>query len=293
MDLVTAFSRAKRGLRDDLRLHLIAIASLVVAFLCLGAALLSVENLARIAERWRGAQHLTVYLKDGAKEGDVAQLRLVLESLQETEQVRYVSAADARKEFAEQSGLNAASGALPADAFPASLEVALRANVREPRVAEVAERVRRFAAVDEVETYHDWFAQMGTLVSAGRSLVVMLAMLVVICVTAIIGNTIRLAVANRKGEIEVLKLCGATDGFVRSPFVIEGTLQAVAAALAALFLLLVLYLGLHGYVESTLSAITGVRTVFLDPLAALMIVFGGGLMGALGSTLSLRRYLQV
>ncbi|MFI5307907.1 MAG: cell division protein FtsX [Polyangiales bacterium] len=293
MDLVTAFSRAKRGLRDDLRLHVVAVASLVVAFLCLGAALLSVENLARVAERWRGAQHLTVYLKDGANEGDVAQLKLVLESLQEAEQVRYVSAAEARKEFTEQSGVNTAGSALPADAFPASLEVSLRSSVREPRVAEVAERVRRFAAVDEVETYHDWFAQMGTLVTAGRSLVAMLALLVVICVMAIIGNTIRLAVANRKGEIEVLKLCGATDGFVRSPFVIEGTLQAVAAALAALVLLLALYLCLRGYVEGALSTITGVRTVFLDPLAVLMIVVGGGLMGAIGSTLSLRRYLQV
>jgi cell division transport system permease protein len=293
MDIWTALSRAKRGLRDDLRLHVVAIASLVVAFLCLGAALLSVANLSHVAERWRGAQHLTVYLKDAAQEGDVAQLRLVLESLQEAEQVRYVSASDARKEFAEQAELGTQAAALPADAFPASLEVALRPVVQEPRVAEIAQRVRRFGAVDDVETYHDWFAQMGTLVSTGKSLVALLAMLVVICVLAIIGNTVRLAVANRRGEIEVLKLCGATDGFVRSPFVIEGTVQAVAAALAALLLLSILYFCTRGYVEGALSTLSGVRTVFLDPLSAVCIVVGGGLMGALGSTLSLRRYLHV
>lgn len=293
MDISTAIARAKRGLRDDLRLHVVAIASLVVAFLCLGAALLSVANLSRIAERWGGAQHLTVYIKDGAQTGDVAQLRLVLESLQEAEHVRYVSAADARKEFAEQADMGSNARALPTDAFPASLEVGLRSASNEQRVAEIAERVRRFGAVDEVETYHDWFAQMGTLLRAGRSAVAMLAMLVVICVLAIIGNTIRLAVANRRREIEVLKFCGATDGFVRSPFVIEGMLQAAAAATAALLLLLIAYFCLRGYVEGTLSAITGVRTVFLDPLTSLGIVLGGGLMGALGSALSLRRYLQV
>lgn len=293
MDIFTAFARAKRGLRDDLRLHLVAIASLVVAFLCLGAALLSVANLSRIAERWSGARHLTVYLKDGAREGDVSQLRLVLESLQETAEVRYVSAADAKKEFAEQSEPGLSAQALPADAFPASLEVALRSQVNDGRVNEIAERVRRFGAVDEVETYRDWFTQMATLLRAGRSAVGLLAMLVVICVTAIIGNNIRLALSNRRREIEVLKLCGATDGFVRNPLVIEGTLQAAAAAAVALVLLLVTYFALRGTIEGALSAVTGVRTVFLDPLTALAIVFGAASMGALGSALSLRRYLQV
>jgi cell division transport system permease protein len=293
MDLWTALSRAKRGLRDDLRLHVIAIASLIVAFLCLGAALLSVQNLSRIAERWSGAKHLTVYLKDGAQESDVAQLRLVLESLADAEKVRHVSAADARKEFAEQADLGVSIGALPQDAFPASLEVALRSHTSEQRVGEIAERVRRFGAVEDVETYHDWFSQMGTLLSAGKSAVALLAMLVVVCVLAIIGNTIRLAVANRKREIEVLKLCGATDSFVRSPFMIEGTLQAALAAVVALMLLLCAYLVMRGYVEGTLSAVTGVRTVFLDPLTVLSVVAGAGTIGALGSAISLRRYLSV
>jgi cell division transport system permease protein len=293
MDLWTALSRAKRGLRDDLRLHVIAIASLVVAFLCLGAALLSVENLARIAERWGGQKHLTVYLKDGAQESDVAQLRLVLESLPDAEKVRHVSAADARKEFAEQADMGVQIGALPQDAFPASLEVSLRTRTSEQRVGEIAERVRRFGAVDDVETYHDWFSQMRTLLSAGKSAVALLAMLVVVCVLAIIGNTIRLAVLNRRREIEVLKLCGATDAFVRSPFMIEGTLQAALAAIVALLLLLCAYLVMRSYVEGTLSAVTGVRTVFLDPLTALAVIGGAGAIGAIGSALSLRRYLSV
>src|SRR6188472_4102194 len=149
MDIRTALSRAKRGLRDDLRLHVVAVASLVVAFVCLEAALLSVTNMSRVAERWQGAQHLTVYLKDAAQQGDVAQLRLVLESLQEAQEVRYVSAADARKEFAEQVDLGLSAGALPADAFPASLEVVLRGSVQQQRAGEIAERLRRFGAVEE------------------------------------------------------------------------------------------------------------------------------------------------
>src|SRR6185295_13792325 len=276
MDLWTALSRAKRGLRDDLRLHVIAIASLVVAFLCLGAALLSVQNLSRIAERWGGQKHLTVYLKDGAQEGDVAQLRLVLESLPDAEKVRHVSAADARKEFAEQADMGVQIGALPQDAFPASLEVALRSRTSEQRVGEIAERVRRFGAVEDVETYHDWFSQMGTLLSAGKSAVALLAMLVVVCVLAVIGNTIRLAVANRRREIEVLKLCGATDSFVRSPFVIEGVIQAVTASTLAMVLLCLAYLALHTHVDATLTQLAGVKLTFLPPLTLLGTVLAAG-----------------
>jgi len=293
MDLRSALSRAKRGFRDDLRLHLVAVASLVIAFLCLGAALLSVENLGAIAQRWSGVRHLTIYLKDAAPASDVAQLRLVLESLQETESVRHVTAEQARAEFAQQVDLGKNAASLPADAFPASLEVALKSNTEEQRVAKVAERVRQFGAVDEVETYRDWLAQMGALLSAGKSAVLMLSLLVMVCVLAIIGNTIRLSVANRRREIEVLKLCGATDGFVASPFLLEGVMQATAAAVVALLLLTLVYFGVRGQVESALSAVTGVRTVFLSPLSVLTIVLGAAASGAIGSATSLRRYLQV
>jgi cell division transport system permease protein len=70
-------------------------------------------------------------------------------------------------------------------------------------------------------------------------------------------------------------------------------LQGVTAALLAMLLLLVGYLALRGYVEATLSTLTGVRTSFLSPLTVALVVVSAGALGALGSALSLRRYLQV
>jgi len=115
----------------------------------------------------------------------------------------------------------------------------------------------------------------------------------VICVLAVVGNTIRLAVAGRREEVEVLKLCGATDGFVRTPFVLEGALQGFVAALTAVVVLLVGYLLLRGQVDDTLATLTGVRATFLSPVVALGLVLGGGAVGAIGSAVSLRRYLAV
>ncbi len=293
MEIWTALGRAKRGFRDDLRLHVVAIISLAVAFMCLGTALLSVENLSRIADRWSQSQHMTIYLRDTAQDGDVAQLRLSLENLREIAKVEQITSARARQLFAEQTNMGSDVSALPADAFPASLELDLADGVVAVRVDKIAERVQRFAAVEEVETYRSFFGQLRSLLDAGRAGALLLAMLVVVCVLAVIGNTIRLAVANRRREIEVLKLCGATDSFVRGPFLIEGVIQAVAASSLAMIVLCAAYFALHGHVDATLTQLTGVRLTFLHPLTVLGTVACAGLVGALGSALSLRRYLQV
>lgn len=293
MDIWTTFARARRGFRDDLRLHIVAVASLIVAFLCLGAALLGVQNLARIADRWTQTQHMTVYLRAGADESDIAQLRLVLESLSEVAEVEYINTERARAQFAEQTDMDSDTASLPVEAFPASLELSLRGDADRERINRIASRVGSFNAVEDVETYQDWFGQLGSVLNAGRSAAGILALLVAVCVVAVIGNTIRLAVANRRQEIEVLKLCGATDGFVRTPFVMEGVLQGLAASSLSLILLGIAFLSLRGQVEDTLVALTGMRAVFLTPLTVLGVIVGSGLVGAIGSAFSLRRYMAV
>lgn len=293
MDLRTAIARARRGLREDLRLYLVAVSSLTVAFLCLAAALLAVTNLSQMSEQWGRSRRMTVYLVDGARTSDIQQLRALLEGLPEVSTVEHITAAAAREQFMEQADLATELGGLPADAFPASLEVALFGEVTVQRLNDVAARIGRFAAVDEVETYGGWFSRLESLLTAGRAASLALCFLVVVCALAVVGNTIRLAVAGRREEIEVMKLCGATHGFVRSPFVVEGALQGFASALLALLLLLVIYLFLRGQVDSTVAALTGIETVFLHPGMILALLLGGGTIGACGSALSLRRYLAV
>jgi cell division transport system permease protein len=293
MNLRAVLQRTQRGFRDDMRLHAVAVISLIVAFLCLGAALLSVENLSRIAERWSRTQHLTIYLRADAREQDVSQLRLSLEGLREITKTEYVSPQRAREQFAQQSRIAQSVAGLPDDAFPASLELDLAPGTEAGRIEKLAQRVTQFSAVEEVETYRSFVSQFHMLLDAGRSGAAILALLVLVCVLAVIGNTIRLAVLNRKREIEVLKLCGATDAFVRGPFLVEGVLQALMASSVAMVMLLFAYLVVRGRIESTLASLTGVTMEFLSPLTVLSVIALAGLIGGLGSVLSLRRYLQV
>jgi cell division transport system permease protein len=237
MSLQAIFQRTQRGFRHDLRLHAVAVVSLIVAFLCLGTALLGIENLSRVADRWSVTQHLTVYLRADASAEAVAQLRSSLTNLREVSKVDLVSAAQAREQFLQQTSVSAEPGVLGDDVFPASLEIDLSSRLSADRLDKLVQGISQFAAAEEIETYRTFIGQFHTLLQAGRTGAWVLSLLVLICVLAVIGNTIRLAVLNRKDEIEVLKLCGATDSFVRSPFLVEGVLQAVTSASLAMVLL--------------------------------------------------------
>lgn len=284
--------RAQRALREDIRLHLVAISSLTVAFLCLAATMMLVGNLDSLAERWQGTRRMTIYLEQGATRGQISELQVLLSGLSAVQSSTLVTQEEAKAQFLEAAQLEGDTGHLHDDAFPASVELTLRTDDATALEA-AAQRITALSAVDEVETYSTWFGQLSTLLSSARSMALGLAVLVFVCALAVVGNTIRLSLAGRGAEIEVMKLCGATDRFVRGPFLVEGVFQGVAAALMAVVMLLIAYLLVRGELDAALASLLGGTTTFLHPFAAIAVVGLGGVAGALGSVLSLRRYLVV
>ncbi|MDB4973713.1 MAG: Cell division protein FtsX [Myxococcaceae bacterium] len=294
MDIKSIYARARRGVREDVKLYLVAVSSLTVAFLCLATALLGVANLAELADHWGRTHRMSVYLQDGAPAAEVARLTSVLSTLPSVARADYASAELAREQFLRGNASESALRELPQSAFPASIEVQFVQKATEAQIEDVARKVAlQQAVVEDVDTYRSWFQRVGALVGAGRALAVGLGLLVLLCVLAVVANTIRLAVANRKEEIEVLKMCGATNAFVRAPFVLEGTLQGLFAAVLALLLLLIAYLSLREQLDATLHAFAGMQLVFLPPLMAVSLLVGGASVGALGSAWSVRRYISV
>ncbi|MDB4988071.1 MAG: Cell division protein FtsX [Myxococcaceae bacterium] len=294
MDIKGIYARARRGVREDVKLYLVAVSSLTVAFLCLATTLLGVANLTELADHWGRTHRMSVYLQDGAPAADVARLTSVLASLPSVQHASYASAELAREQFLRGNAVDTQLRALPQSAFPASIEVEFVHKATDAQIEAVARKVTlQQAIVEDVDTYRSWFQRMGALVAAGRAIATGLGVLVLLCVMAVVANTIRLAVANRKEEIEVLKMCGATNSFVRAPFVLEGTLQGLFAALFALLLLLVAYLALREHVDATLHAFAGMQLVVLPPLMAASLLLGGASVGALGSAWSVRRFISV
>ncbi|MFK7990740.1 MAG: cell division protein FtsX [Sandaracinaceae bacterium] len=293
MNLRTAMTRAMRAMREDAKLHLVSVSSLTVAFLCLATALCVVANLSGVADAWGRSARMSVYLGEGAEASDIEQLRLVLEGLPEVDTVQHVTSAAARTQFLDDAELGAELSSLPADVFPASLELEIAAGTSAERMGAIAARIDRFDSVDQVETYQGWFDRLESLLTTGRIASIALTLLVLMCVLFVVANTIRLAIAGRRDEIEVLKLCGASNGFVRGPFLVEGAAQGFISALLAVIILFAAYVAVRQDFDATFASLAGIRSVFLSPFVALALIGGGALVGATGSALSLRRYLVV
>jgi len=276
------------------RLHALSVFSLAVAFVCLGAALLVLTNLRALEERWSHAGRASIYLKDTATQADVDAFKSALASVPGVTQVRYVSSGQARAEFGKEEIARAADlAALPVEAFPASIELDVRPDMSEQDLEDMVAKLRQLPAVDDVETYQAWTDRLARLVRGGVAAAALLAVVVFASVLAVIGSTMRLALQRRKTEVEVLRLVGATDSFVKGPFLIEGSAQGVLGAIGALLLLGALFLVVRGRLDGELAALVGVDPTFLPLPVALGMIGAGALLGMTAAALGLRKLVAV
>jgi cell division transport system permease protein len=263
---------------------------LVVAFACLGAALLAIVNLYALEQRWAHAGRASVYLKDGANQHDVEALHDALLLVPRIVSVRYVSSSEARIEFGQREAeAQGDLAALPVDAFPASLEIDVAPDLSDDELADIVHKMQALPAVDEVETYRAWTDRLARLLRGGVVASIVLTVVVLGAVLAVVGSTMRLALQRRRIEVDVLKLVGATDDFVRSPFVLEGVVEGGVGALGAVILLGTLFVLVRGRMDAEIAGLVGMAPTFLPwPVALGMVVLGSGL-GALAALLGVRQ----
>ena len=286
--------RARRGMLREWRLHALSVFSLAVAFVCLGAALLVLTNLRSVEERWAHAGRASIYLKDNAPAQDVETLKVALTAVPGVTTVRYVSPAAARADFgAKEAGQKTELAALPAEAFPASIEVEVRPDVSDAELKDIVGKLRQLPAVDDVETYQAWTERLGRLIRGGVAAAALLALVVFASVLAVVGSTIRLALQRRRTEVEVLKLVGATNRFIKGPFLVEGMSQGALGATGAIALLASLFFLVRGRLDSELASLVGVEPSFLPWYVVVGMVAVGMLLGMIAALLGLRRLVTV
>lgn len=168
--------------------------------------------------------------------------------------------------------------------LPASIELKLKPGFRDAEhVNDVAERLKGFGFVDDVRFGRDWVEKLDRLhqIAAAVGLVVGAAFAVVAII--IIGTTIRMAVLQRSREIAIMRLVGATDGFIRSPFLVQGAIKGMLGGLVAIGLSYAAYALINRWL---------IQASFFSHEQALAIVGFGTLIGLLGSATSVGRHLR-
>jgi len=289
---MTPLERAWRGSRNDWRLHLLSIFSVAVAFVCLAASVLVVVNVHSVRVRWAQTGRASVFLKPDATPDQIASIEKALRASEGVTDVRFISSEDARREITRSKN-DEVLGALPAEAFPATLEVSVADEAAAQRLEKVAGQLQSIPAVESVETYQSWSDRLGALLAGGVTAAAVLALVVLGAVVSVVSSTIRLTLQRRRIEVEILKLVGATDAYVRRPFVLEGAAQGGIGAAVAIVLLGVLYAIVRGNFDAQLGVLLGITPTFLPWFACAGMILLGALLGATAAYASLRRLLLV
>jgi cell division transport system permease protein len=206
--------------------------------------------------------------------------------------VRALTSEQARREMVGASS-DPVLDALPAEAFPASLELELEPGLGSTKLEKLKAQLGALPSVDGVQTYEAWSERLGALLGGGVTASLLLAAVVLAAVVSVVSSTIRLSLQRRRIEVEVLKLVGATDDYVRRPFVVEGAAQGAIGALLAVVLLYALFQTVQSQADPALFTLIGVTPSFLPWLACLGLVLLGGLLGACSALFSLRKLLVV
>jgi cell division transport system permease protein len=254
---------------------------------------LAIQSVRQATGDFANAVDVTVYFKQDVALEKAQQLAGSLRQRSGIATVKLVSADDALKSFREQSGFGAALDMLAGNPLPHALDIRPTADATG---AERMESLRRYLTawpeVELVQVDSEWVQRLNAILDLLRGIVSGAAVLLGVGVLAIVGNTVRLEIYNRRAEIEVTKLVGGSNAFVRRPFLYTGLFYGLlGAGVAALLVLLGLQLlnnpvaRLAGSYGSDFRLLTpGVREV-----GALLGL--GGLLGLLGSWLVAARHL--
>jgi cell division transport system permease protein len=272
---------------------LLTIAVIGVALALPAALQVLVQNGRAAAGNLDDIRDFSVYLKPGTALGIAQALGRELEAGDGVAAVTLIPADQALEELQQDAGLAGLALALEQNPLPHTLVVRPGDALNEAGIAALAADIGRRPTVDQVKLDGEWLSRLAALIEVMRRAVLLATLLLVGGVVIIIGNTIRLDIQNRQQEIEVMKLLGATDGFVRRPFLYLGFWYGLLGGLVALLLLLASLWSLSGPLNR-LAGLYGsdLRLAGLSLRTAGTLLLGGLVAGCGGAFLAVGRHLK-
>jgi cell division transport system permease protein len=270
-----------------------AISTVAISLLLLGGVQILGLVVSNVTSTIESKVEINAYLFDNATQNEISQLETDLSQMPEVQGVDFISKEEAyeifKERYADQPQL---WKQLPKDTLPASLRISL---IDADDTEEVASRIDGAPGVEEVSFGGDVIRRLLRVNALLRSIALVMSLVLMIAAAALIANTIRLAIYARREEIGIMKLVGATNWFIRIPFILEGIFAALVGAIVS------------GAIVITLNSILferiGENVIFLGPIfrfstaemggVLLLLVAVGCLVGIIGSTMALRRFLEV
>lgn len=253
---------------------------------------LVVRNAAHLGHDWQGATQISLFLERNVTDDAARTLAKALGRSPDVASTHTISREQALAEFRRESGFSQALEALKGNPLPAVIVL----QPARPSTAAVDKLVRRLRAIPEIQHIQldrQWLQRYYAIVHLVQRTVTVLSVLLGIAVLIVVGNTIRLDIQGRREEIEVEKLIGATNAFIRRPFLYTGLWYGVLGGIAACVLLAIALLALHGpAARLTVLYQSRVSVLGLDAATAGELIAGGAVLAWAGAFFAVGRHLR-
>ncbi|MBI5375802.1 MAG: ABC transporter permease [Candidatus Schekmanbacteria bacterium] len=290
-------SQSVRDFKNHPYLHLSVVVIISLACFIFGIVLLFAFNLNRVVDSIYADIDVTVYLKPDIKPGDDVYKKIELRLKEDSviESLKFVSSDEAlakfRKEMPDYNKLIDFAGSNP---LPSSIEIKLKKNTRDVQSMErFVAGLSRIDGIEDVNITGDWINRFFGFLSFIKLVAGIIMLLIGVGVVFIIYNTVKITIHSRSTQIEIMKLIGATNWFIKGPFIFEGIWQGLGGSLLSVGILYAVYSFLKNNLEGAFSLIfSGMRFEFLDPLSIFFILGGGILLGICGGGISTAKFLR-
>jgi len=287
------FKRAIDDIFKNTFLNLVTIITISLSILITSAFILFFINTSEIINSWKKGLRIMAYLKPDVSSTELAYLKQAIQSLDGVENLRFIAKAEALSQLKTQMQHQASLlENLTENPLPDSIEIRMTATVESwQRIASLAAQIEMLTQVHEVEYGQRWIGRFIHLFNLFKLAGYAMGALFFMAAIFIVANTIRLVIYSRREEVEIMRLVGATDNFIKVPFYFEGLIQGALGAVVGLGILYLAFFFITANVEQEfLSGIFHLK--FIPPAILCEILLGSMLVGWLGCYISLKQFLK-
>ena len=287
--------KAYRDIRRNILVNGVSISIIVFSLLIFSIFLLVLLNLNKLLVHWEGKIQVISYLKDGLSLHEIENLERHILGLRGVRSIKYVSKSDAtllfKRFFGNQRGI---LEGLDLSILPASFEIQLTKEFYRGRgLSEFVRKLSKLKGIADIQCGREWITRLSTIVHLLRWGQWIVGGILFLAISFIVSNTIKLSIYSRKEEIEIMRLVGATNGYIKIPFLVEGFFQGASGAALSLGLLFLLYQSFLLKSGPFIKAYLGPIPFSFLPWSSIGGVISVGIsLGFLGSYLSLARFLK-
>ncbi|MBN1227279.1 MAG: ABC transporter permease [Deltaproteobacteria bacterium] len=287
------FKNASLNILNNRLIHLISMGTITISMLLFGSFMLLSFNLNNWIKEWGESLSMSVYLKDNIQEKTKEAIEKALMDLKGAEIKGFISKEQAminlKEGLGDQAGL--LSG-LKSNTLPSSFEILFKdVNASQIDPQKIKRVLEKMEGVDEVQYSEQWVERFEGVMYLFKVVAFTIGGLLCMAVLFITTNTIKLTIYSRRDEIEIYKLVGATDWFVKIPFLIEGAIQGIISGLVA-FLILFLIYSVFSLKTVHLFGLPAIGISFLPNEHSLFIILLSLILGFLGGLIAIGRFFR-